>query len=73
MQSTGRGVQMAITMADRIIALIAGLSPEDITGLPPAERRRLADWCRRAAELAEPPARPPTAGVLAQLHQGRDS
>jgi len=63
-----KGFPMPITTIDRIIALLASLSPEQVADLPPAERRRLADVCRRAATLAEPRADTPPAGVLAQQY-----
>jgi hypothetical protein len=66
---------MSIADADKIVALLAGLSPESIEGLPPGERRRFAAACRRAASLAEPAPRAPhqmeaavpSSGVLASL------
>ena len=61
---------MSINHADKIVALLAGLKPSDIQALPPAERRRFADWCRRAADLADPPPKAPSSGVLAQLGNG---
>ena len=64
---------MPIAITDKIVALLASVSPEQIANLPPAERRRFADWLRRAAELAEPRADGPKAGVLAQLRDGRQS
>jgi hypothetical protein len=46
---------MPVLVTDQIIALIASLAPEQVTRLPTEERQRFAEWCRRAAELAEPP------------------
>jgi hypothetical protein len=54
----------------------------DIDALPPAERRRFAELCRRWADLAEPhlqsrefsPAQPvPVTGVLLELNRGHRS
>ena len=61
---------MSIPHADKIVALLANLNPDDIQALPPAERRRFADWCRRAADLADPPAPPPRDGILSHLRSG---
>lgn len=62
---------MPIHITDKVIALLATLSPDDIEALPPVQRRRLADGCRRAAALADPPrAAPQRAGVLLQLGDG---
>jgi hypothetical protein len=63
-----RDTTMPIAVTDKAIALLASLSPAQIAGLPPAERRRLAEVCRRAAALAEPRTEEPQAGVLAQLN-----
>jgi transcriptional regulator with XRE-family HTH domain len=41
-----------VALAERAIALLGCMSPEDIEQLPPDERRRLAEQCRRIAELA---------------------
>lgn len=62
---------MPITVVDRAVALLVSLSPDDIASLPPAERRRVADECRRVAGMAEP-REAPKAGVLADLRHGRD-
>jgi hypothetical protein len=62
---------MPIDITDKIVALLAALSRADIEALPPVQRRRLADGCRRAAALADPPrAAPHTSGVLLQLGDG---
>jgi hypothetical protein len=64
---------MPIALTDKIVALLASLSPADIEALPPVQRRRFADGCRRAAELAESQERRrthPKAGVLAALSDG---
>jgi hypothetical protein len=62
---------MPIDITDKIVALLAALSPNDIEALPPVQRRGLADGCRRAAALADPPrAVPHKGGVLLQLGDG---
>jgi hypothetical protein len=60
----------AVHIADKAVALLTALGPADLERIPPAERRRLADICRRVADLAEPRPAPPTAGVLASLRNG---
>ena len=60
---------MPIEITDTVVALLTALSRADIEALPPVQRRRLADQCRRAAALAEPAQRRPTAGVLAAPHR----
>lgn len=70
---------MSIPLADKIIALLTSLNPADVQALPPAERRRFADSCRRAADLADPPQPKPAAiplpgpqsqGILSDLRDG---
>jgi uncharacterized protein (DUF58 family) len=53
---------MPIDLTDKIVALLVALGPDDVKALPPAERRRLADQCRRAVTLAEQA--PTEAGVV---------
>lgn len=66
---------MPIDLTDKIVALLVALGPEDVEALPPGERRRLADQCRRVVHLAEPA--PGNAGsrqgVLGDLDQGQRS
>lgn len=38
---------MPIDLTDKIVALLVALGPDDVEALPPAERRGLADQCRR--------------------------
>jgi hypothetical protein len=61
---------MPITLADRAVAALAAVGRQQLQDLPPAERRRLADECRRVIALAEPRPDAPKAGLLAELHQG---
>ena len=66
---------MPIALTDKIVALLVALGPDDVNALPPAERRWLADQCRRVVNLAEP-ARGNGArrhGVLGDLDQGQRS
>lgn len=62
---------MPIAITDKILALLVSLSPADVEDLPPAERRRLADHCRHAAELAEPKRATPRTGVPVDLRGSR--
>ena len=59
-----------MSLASKVMALLASLSPADIAELSPFERRRLADLCRHVAELAERDDDAPKAGVLALLKNG---
>lgn len=52
---SGNGREEALTsiaLADRAMALLSYLSAADIERLPDAQRRRLAEHCRRVAQLA---------------------
>jgi len=51
---------MPVTNVDRLEALLATVGQADVAVLSPAERRRLADWCRRIAAMAEPEGEAPT-------------
>ena len=64
---------MPIDLTDKIVALLVALGRDDVEALPPAERRRLADQCRRVVNLAEPgPNRGGRRnGVLGDLDQGQ--
>jgi hypothetical protein len=62
-----------IDLTDKIVALFAALSDEDIDALPPVQRRRLAEQCRHVAERAQRGirnGREPGAGILADLKRG---
>jgi len=59
---------MPIALADRVVALLVSLAPNDIERLPPVERRRLADQCRHVAKLAEGEPQPKN-GILSELRQ----
>lgn len=61
-----------MSLANRVTALLTGLTRNQVEAMPPVERQQLADQCRRIAALAEPPRNgEPKAGVLAQLQDGR--
>jgi hypothetical protein len=45
---------MPVTNVDRLEAMLATVGQDDMAVLSPAERRRLADGCRRVALLAAP-------------------
>jgi hypothetical protein len=66
---------MPIDLTDKIVALLVALGRDDVEALPPAERRRLADQCRRVVNFAEPA--PGNAasrrGVLGDLDRGQRS
>jgi hypothetical protein len=65
----------------RLITWLSGVSEISVRALPPFERLRLANECRRLIRAADPPVRPPRAplaasarrpscGVLADLADG---
>ena len=72
-------------MLSRLITLMTGVSEISIRALPPFERARLANECRRLLRAADPPVRPPRvptnavlrrdhrSGVLALLEDGERS
>jgi hypothetical protein len=62
-----------MSVVEKTIALLGGLSPAEVQGLPPARRRRFADMCRHWADLAEPRAyeTAPKSGVLLDLQTRR--
>jgi|KBSMisStandDraft_5_1062788.scaffolds.fasta_scaffold3112714_1 hypothetical protein len=55
-------------ITDQIAALFEGLRTADVEAMPPAERRRFADWCRHWADAAEPRARPAPVSKTGVLH-----
>jgi Cdc6-like AAA superfamily ATPase len=61
-----------MSLATKVMALLASLSPSDIAELSPFERRRLADLCRHVAELAEREKKElPKAEFITELADGR--
>ena len=62
---------MPVTVTDKIVALLASLTNQQIEDLPPAERRRLADQCLEVAHRAHKAGRTGArAGVLLDLSRG---
>jgi hypothetical protein len=53
----------------KIDALIAGITRDDVQKMPQAHRQRLAQALRYVADLCDPPASPPSSGVLAALRE----
>jgi hypothetical protein len=65
---------MPVTNVDRLEAMLATVGQDDMAVLSPAERRRLADGCRRVALLAAPePKGTEPEGVLDRLDRGERS
>lgn len=58
-----------MSLAEKAIAMLTVLRPEDVHALPPAQRQQLANLCRHLAGIADP--KPlPKIGVLSDLHNG---
>lgn len=64
---------MPVTNIDRLEAMLATVGKADIEVLSPAERRRLANGCKRVALLAVPEPVEPKEGVLDRLQRGERS
>jgi hypothetical protein len=60
-----------MTTATKVVALLDAIRMQDVEALPPVERRRFADLCRRVARLAESDSAASKAGVLYDLRVGR--
>jgi hypothetical protein len=71
-----------MSLASRIVTLMSSITSFQVRALPPVERLRLVQECRRLLLLADPPPLPPRAptdavsrqprsGVLAELTDGR--
>ena len=57
-----------MSVIEKTIALLGGLTPADVQALPPVQRRRFADICMHWAKLAERPGDTiRKAGVLSDL------
>lgn len=58
-----------MSLANRVTALLTGLTRNQVEAMPPVERQQLADQCRRIAALADqsPEGATVKAGVLADL------
>jgi hypothetical protein len=65
---------MPIGLADRIAALFAALTREEVDALPPAHRERFAALCEHWANFARLRPDGPKSGVLVDLQRrrGRD-
>jgi hypothetical protein len=60
-----------MSVAEKALALLEHLRPEDVRSLPPVRRRQLADACKRCLSLADPPEDSlPKAGILAEIRNG---
>ena len=61
-----------MSVAEKVSALLEGITRRDIANLPLDKRKRLATALRRIADLADPPALPaqPKSGVLRDLYRG---
>jgi hypothetical protein len=59
-----------MTLAAKVDALLSAIRRQDLEGLSPAERQRLASLCRYVADIAEPPPPRPKSGVLSDLKSG---
>jgi hypothetical protein len=59
-------------IAQKVEALLHGLTRRDLEKMKPEQRKNLAAALRRIADLADPPALPamPKSGVLFDLHRG---
>jgi hypothetical protein len=64
-----------MTVAEKVSALLEGLSRRDLANLKPEQRKRLAASLRRIADIADPPAMAmmPKTGVLYDLNSGHRS
>lgn len=59
-----------MSIAEKALALLTVIRPEDVQALPPAKRQQFTQACRHLADIAEPKPPPPKAGVLADLRNG---
>jgi hypothetical protein len=71
-----------MSLASRIVTLMSSMTSFQVRGMPPFERLRLAQECRRLLLICEPPIMPPRAppvdttprrprsGILADLADG---
>jgi hypothetical protein len=60
-----------MSVIEKTIALLGGISPADVMALPPAQRRRFADICKHWANLADRPGESVRNGVLSDLQARR--
>jgi hypothetical protein len=54
----------------KVLALLNGLTVDDLAVLSPVQRRSFADLCRHWARLADAPNAAPKAGVLSDQRRG---
>jgi hypothetical protein len=59
-------------ITDKVAALLAGLTGEEVDALPPAHRERFAQLLQHWADFARIRPQPPKSGVLLELKLGRD-
>jgi hypothetical protein len=59
-------------LAQKVEALLHGVTRRDLERMKPEQRRKLALALRRIADIADPPAysAPPKSGVLCALYSG---
>ena len=62
---------MPIGITDRIVALFAGLTREEVDMLPPVRRAQFAALCRHWANFADIRPDTPKSGVLIDLQTRR--
>jgi hypothetical protein len=64
-----------MSLANKIAALLTGLTRGQIEAMAPVDRQQLADQCRRITALADPspPGATVKAGVLSRLKDGERS
>jgi hypothetical protein len=62
-----------MSLANKVTALLTGLTRNQVEAMSPVERQQLADQCRRITALADPshPGATLKAGVLADLQARR--
>jgi hypothetical protein len=57
-----------MSLANRIAALLTGLTRNQVEAMSPVERQTLVDQCRRVVAIAEPPRNgEPKEGILPTL------
>jgi hypothetical protein len=59
-----------VPIADKIAALFAALTREEVDAMPPAARQRFAQLCQHWADFAKFRPDTPKSGVLVDLRRG---
>jgi hypothetical protein len=59
-----------VPIADKIAALFAALTREEVDAMPPAARQRFAQLCQHWADFAKLRPDTPKSGVLVDLRRG---